>query len=84
MYYMWSQNLIICTIITNNKSCITCGDRILWYVQLLHIISHVLHEESESYNMYNYYKELVMYYMWSQNLIIYTIITYNTRGVRIL
>ena len=32
------------------------GVRIVQYVQLLQIISHVLHEESESYSMYNYYK----------------------------
>ena len=55
MYYMRSQNLIICTIITNYKSCITCGVRIVQYAQLLHVISHIVHEESESYCMHNYY-----------------------------
>lgn len=35
---MRSQNHKVCTIITYDKSCITCGVGILLYAHLLHII----------------------------------------------
>lgn len=41
MYYMWSQSLIICTIITYNKSYSTWEVRIVLYAQLLRIMSCV-------------------------------------------